>query len=54
MTWQAFRDGWFEFYVCPLCGYKLQLTIDNKPLPDMCPVCGKKGDETNEEKKASL
>jgi rubrerythrin len=52
MMWETFYDGWFEFYVCRFCGYKLQLTIDNKPLPDECPYCHAKNttDEENEKK----
>lgn len=32
-------DGWFTFWVCRVCGKKIQLTIDSTPLPDECPYC---------------
>jgi len=37
--WQVYDDGWFEYYYCPKCGHKQQLTSDKKILPMMCPEC---------------
>ena len=37
--WQVCNDGWFEYYYCPKCGYKQQLTSDKQILPMMCPNC---------------
>ena len=39
--WEIRRDGWFEYYGCSSCGHKLQLTIDETPLPNECPCCHK-------------
>ena len=39
-VWDVWNDGWFEYYYCKKCGYKLQLTLDKKPLPRTCPKCG--------------
>ena len=33
-------DGWFDYWACKRCGHRQQLTIDKKPLPDVCPKCG--------------
>ena len=27
-------DGWFTFYVCRFCGKRIQLEIDETPLPE--------------------
>ena len=32
-NWRPFSDGWFDFFLCPKCGYKTM----NKPK--ICPAC---------------
>lgn len=44
------NDGWFAYWVCKRCGKKIQLYVDNKPLPPSCPECGY-GLDIKEEKK---
>jgi hypothetical protein len=47
--WGIRYDGWFEYYVCNNCGYKLQLTTAKKPLPKICPQCQNLEDGDNYE-----
>jgi len=44
------NDGWFTYWVCKRCGKRIQLYVDDKPLPLCCPECGY-GSDIKEEKK---
>lgn len=37
--WHVGYDGWFEYFYCPVCGYKHQLTSSSEELPMTCPEC---------------
>ena len=45
--WKVIRDGWFQYYCCKYCGYKLGLTeqylLIKAQLPQICPSCKNKG-----------
>lgn len=37
--WTKHQEGYFAYWICPYCSYKLQLVADNTPLPSNCPSC---------------
>ena len=43
-------DGWFTYWACKRCGKRIQLYVDDTPLPLCCPECGY-GSDIKEEKK---
>lgn len=40
--WVRFSDGWFDFYFCSKCGYRIKpILVDIELLPTVCPSCNR-------------